>query len=125
MGGGVLEMALVTEELSWGCGGIALSFGATGLGAFPILLFGNDEQKQRTLPAIAAGKKLAAFCITEADAGSDAGGIKTVNISGTGVTPTPVIRVTDSIPPGGDLSMPRTGGHPQLRTVRNGRSWST
>jgi butyryl-CoA dehydrogenase len=77
MGGGVLEMALVTEALSWGCGGIALSFGATGLGAFPILLFGNDEQKQRTLPAIAAGKKLAAFCITEADAGSDAGGIKT------------------------------------------------
>lgn len=77
MGGGVMEMALVTEELSWGCGGIALAFGATGLGAFPILLFGNDEQKQRTLPDIAAGKKLAAFCITEADAGSDAGGIKT------------------------------------------------
>ena len=77
MGGGVMEMALVTEELSWGCGGIALAFGATGLGAFPILLFGNEEQKQRTLPDIAAGKRLAAFCITEADAGSDAGGIKT------------------------------------------------
>ena len=77
MGGGVFEMALVTEELSWGCGGIALAFGATGLGAFPILLFGNSEQKERTLPDIAAGKKLAAFAITEADAGSDAGGIKT------------------------------------------------
>jgi butyryl-CoA dehydrogenase len=77
MGGGVMEMALVTEELSWGCGGIALAFGATGLGAFPILLFGNEEQKQRTLPDIAAGRRLAAFCITEADAGSDAGGIKT------------------------------------------------
>ena len=77
MGGGVLEIALVTEELSWGCSGIALSFGATGLGALPILLFGNEEQKQRTLPHIAAGRKLAAFCITEADAGSDAGGIKT------------------------------------------------
>lgn len=77
MGGGVMEMALVTEELSWGCGGIALAFGATGLGSFPIILFGNEEQKARTLPHIAAGKKLAAFCITEADAGSDAGGIKT------------------------------------------------
>lgn len=77
MGGGVMEMALVTEELSWGCGGIALAFGATGLGSFPILLFGNEEQKTSTLPEIAAGKKLAAFCITEADAGSDAGGIKT------------------------------------------------
>jgi alkylation response protein AidB-like acyl-CoA dehydrogenase len=77
MGGGVMEMALVTEELSWGCGGIALAFGATGLGTFPIVLFGNDEQKARTLPDVAAGKRLAAFCITEADAGSDAGGIKT------------------------------------------------
>jgi len=77
MGGGVLEMALVTEQLSWGCGGIALAFGATGLGTFPILLFGNEEQKARTLPDIAAGRKLAAFALTEADAGSDAGGIKT------------------------------------------------
>ena len=78
MGGGVLEMAIATEELSWGCGGIALAFAATGLGTYPILLYANDEQKARYLPDIAAGKKLAAFCITEAEAGSDAGGIKTV-----------------------------------------------
>ena len=77
MGGGVFEMALVTEQLSWGCGGIALSFGGTGLGAFPILLFGNEEQKQQYLPPIARGEKLAAFAITEADAGSDAAGIRT------------------------------------------------
>jgi butyryl-CoA dehydrogenase len=77
MGGGVMEMALVTEQLSWGCGGIALAFGGTGLGAFPILLFGTDEQKQRYLPPIARGEKLAAFAITEADAGSDAGRIRT------------------------------------------------
>ncbi|NQT32842.1 MAG: acyl-CoA dehydrogenase family protein [Candidatus Omnitrophica bacterium] len=77
MGGGVLEMAITTEELSWGCGGIALAFAATGLGTFPILLFANDDQKARYLPDIAAGKKLAAFCITEAEAGSDAGSIKT------------------------------------------------
>ncbi len=77
MGGGVLEMALVTEELSWGCGGIALAFGGTGLGSFPILLFGTEEQKQRYLPPIARGEKLAAFAITEADAGSDAARIRT------------------------------------------------
>jgi alkylation response protein AidB-like acyl-CoA dehydrogenase len=77
MGGGVFEMALVTEALSWGCGGIALAFGGTALGAFPVLLFGNEEQKQRYLPAIARGERLAAFAITEADAGSDAGGIRT------------------------------------------------
>jgi butyryl-CoA dehydrogenase len=71
MGGGVLETSLVTEELSWGCAGIALTFGGTGLGTFPILLFGNEEQKQKYLPPIARGEKLAAFAITEADAGSD------------------------------------------------------
>ncbi|MDP8298383.1 MAG: acyl-CoA dehydrogenase family protein [Candidatus Tantalella remota] len=77
MGGGIMEMAIATEQLSWGCGGIALAFAATGLGTYPILLYANDEQKARYLPDIAAGKKLAAFCITEAEAGSDAGGIKT------------------------------------------------
>lgn len=81
MGGGVLEMALVTEQLSWGCGGIALSFGATGLGAFPILLFGTDAQKASYLPDIAAGRKLAAFAITEADAGSDAARIRTTAVA--------------------------------------------
>jgi alkylation response protein AidB-like acyl-CoA dehydrogenase len=77
MGGGVLEMAIATENLSWGCGGIALAFAATGLGTYPILLYANDQQKAKYLPDIAAGKTLAAFCITEAEAGSDAGGIKT------------------------------------------------
>lgn len=76
MGGGVFEMALATEELSWGCGGIALAFAATGLGTFPIILFGSDEQKKKYLPKIAKGT-IAAFCITEAEAGSDAGSIKT------------------------------------------------
>ena len=80
MGGGVFEMAIATENLSWGCGGIALAFAATGLGTYPILLYGNDEQKTKYLPNIAAGKTLAAFCITEAEAGSDAGGIKTTAV---------------------------------------------
>ncbi len=77
LGGGIFEMALVVEQLSRACGGIALSFAGTGLGTFPIILFGNDAQKQKYLPDIAAGKKLAAFGLTEANAGSDAAGIQT------------------------------------------------
>ncbi|HHW00065.1 MAG TPA: acyl-CoA dehydrogenase [Clostridiaceae bacterium] len=79
-GGGVLEMSLVVEELSRACGGIALAFAGTGLGTFPIILFGNDEQKKKYLPDIAAGKKLAAFALTEANAGSDAAGIQTTAV---------------------------------------------
>lgn len=77
MGGGVMDLAIATEELSWGCGAISLAYAATGLGTFPILLYGNEEQKKKYLPDIASGKKLAAFALTEAEAGSDAGGIKT------------------------------------------------
>ncbi len=76
MGGGVFELAIATEELSWGCGGISLAFAATGLGTFPILLFGNDEQKKKYLPRICKGT-VAAFALTEAEAGSDAASIKT------------------------------------------------
>ncbi len=76
-GGGIFELVLVVEELSKVDGGIALALAASALGALPILLFGNEYQKQKYLPAIASGKKLAAFALTEPEAGSDAGAIKT------------------------------------------------
>ena len=76
-GSPIMNMVIVTEELSKGCAGIALSFAGTALGTIPIILSGSEEQKQRWLPDIAAGKKLAAFAITEPQAGSDAGGVKT------------------------------------------------
>ncbi len=76
-GGGILEYCLVAEELSRVCLGIATSVVASGLGAMPILLFGSSEQKKKYLPDIAKGRKLAAFGLTEADAGSDAGAIRT------------------------------------------------
>ena len=76
LGGGIMEMVIATEELSRFCGGIALAFAATGLGTFPILLFGTEEQKKKYLPDIASGKKLAAFALTESSAGSDAGAIR-------------------------------------------------
>jgi butyryl-CoA dehydrogenase len=76
-GGGVLDLCLVTEELSRACSGVAVSYAASALGCYPVLLFGNPEQKKRFIPQIASGAKLAAFGLTEANAGSDAGGIQT------------------------------------------------
>jgi len=77
MGGGVFELCLAAEEFSKGCGGIALSFAATALGAYPIVLFGTEEQKAKYLPAIAKGKHIAAFGLTEPAAGSDASAMQT------------------------------------------------
>ncbi|MBD3399052.1 MAG: acyl-CoA dehydrogenase [Candidatus Coatesbacteria bacterium] len=77
LGGGILDLAIVTEELSRGCGGIALALAGTALGAYPIILFGSEEQKKRYLPQVAAGEKLCGFALTEPEAGSDAGGQRT------------------------------------------------
>jgi alkylation response protein AidB-like acyl-CoA dehydrogenase len=80
MGGGVMETVIAVEELSKACGGISLSLAATGLGTYPILISGSDEQKKKYLPRIARGETLAAFCLTEAGAGSDAGGVRTTAV---------------------------------------------
>jgi alkylation response protein AidB-like acyl-CoA dehydrogenase len=79
-GGGVFELCLAVEELSKVCGGISLAMAATALGTFPLLLFGSDEQKKNYLPGIASGKIIAAFGLTEANAGSDALGMKTTAV---------------------------------------------
>jgi len=62
--------------LSRVCSAVAVTYAATALGAYAILLYGSEEQKQKYLPQIAAGK-LAAFGLTEPTAGSDASNIKT------------------------------------------------
>lgn len=72
-----MELVLATEELSKACGGIALALAATALGTYPIILFGTEEQKKKYLPDLAKGKKLAAFALTEAGAGSDAAAVAT------------------------------------------------
>ncbi|MCX6639191.1 MAG: acyl-CoA dehydrogenase family protein [bacterium] len=79
-GGGVMELVIITEELSRACGGISLAVAATALGAFPIMLGGTDEQKDRWLPGIAAGKTLTGFGLTEPGAGSDASNMKTTAV---------------------------------------------
>ncbi len=77
LGANVMNLCLATEEFSRACGGIAVCFAASALGTFPIVLFGNAQQKQKYLPDLAKGKKVAAFAITEPEAGSDASAIKT------------------------------------------------
>ena len=78
--GNIMNLVLVTEELCKVDGGIALALAATALGTFPILIAGNEEQKQKYLPDIASGAKLAAFGLTEPSAGSDATGMKTTAV---------------------------------------------
>ncbi len=77
LGGGCLDLCLVVEELSRVCSAVAISYAATALGVTPLLESGSDEQKRKYLPDIAAGRKLAAFGLTEPTAGSDAGAIQT------------------------------------------------
>ncbi|MDD5116681.1 MAG: acyl-CoA dehydrogenase family protein [Candidatus Omnitrophica bacterium] len=78
LGTSIMNLSLATEEFSRACGGIAVCYAASALGTFPIVLFGTDEQKKKYLPDLASGKKVAAFAITEPEAGSDASAIKTV-----------------------------------------------
>jgi alkylation response protein AidB-like acyl-CoA dehydrogenase len=77
LGKGCLELCIAVEELSRACLGVATTYAANALGTYPILLFGSDEQKKKYLSDIAAGKRLVAFGLTEANAGSDAAGIQT------------------------------------------------
>lgn len=81
MGTGIFEVCLATEELSRGDLGVATTYAASGLGFLPILISGSEEQKKKYLPPLASGEKLAAFALTEPEAGSDAGAIKTTAVA--------------------------------------------
>ncbi|MGM9988397.1 MAG: acyl-CoA dehydrogenase family protein, partial [Bacillaceae bacterium] len=72
-----ISSALITDRFTL-AGGFAISHGAhVGIGSLPIVLFGNEQQKQKYLPALATGEKLAAYALTEPGSGSDALGAKT------------------------------------------------
>ena len=77
MNAGAMGLAIVTEELSRACGGIAASYASSMLGIMPLQIAGTDEQKKKYFPDFGDGKMLAAFALTEPEAGSDAGNIKT------------------------------------------------
>jgi acyl-CoA dehydrogenase len=74
---GALESAIIAEELGAACAGISITILVNGLALTPILLVGSEEQKEQFLRPVAEGAKLAAFCLTERHAGSDAGALKT------------------------------------------------
>ncbi|MCP3740556.1 acyl-CoA dehydrogenase family protein [Rossellomorea sp. BNER] len=72
-----VSSALIAEKMSR-AGGFSISHGAhVGIGSLPIVLFGNEEQKQKYLPPLSTGEKLAAYALTEPGSGSDALGAKT------------------------------------------------
>lgn len=72
-----VSSALIAEKLSR-AGGFSITHGAhVGIGTLPIVLFGSEEQKQKYLPALAIGEKIAAYALTEPGSGSDALGAKT------------------------------------------------
>jgi alkylation response protein AidB-like acyl-CoA dehydrogenase len=77
-GGDSLAYALAVEELTRVDSSVAITLCAhTSLGTQPVYLFGSEEQKQRYLPDLCAGRRLGAFGLTEPEAGSDAGNVKT------------------------------------------------
>jgi alkylation response protein AidB-like acyl-CoA dehydrogenase len=80
LGLGCLENCLVLEALAEGCVGVATTYAASFLGAYALLLYGSDAQKHRYLPPLARGEALAAFALTEPQAGSDAGAITTTAV---------------------------------------------
>ena len=73
-----VSSALIAEKMSR-AGGFSITHGAhVGIGSLPIVLFGNEEQKQKYLPKLATGELIAAYALTEPGSGSDALGAKTV-----------------------------------------------
>jgi alkylation response protein AidB-like acyl-CoA dehydrogenase len=77
-GGDTLSYAIAIEELTRVDSSVAITVAAhTSLGTMPIYLFGDDGQKREWLPQLASGEKLAAFGLTESNAGSDAGATRT------------------------------------------------
>lgn len=81
-GAGIMDSlthCLVIEEIAWGCAGVATVFGGNSLFVTPLLLFGNDEQKEKYLPHFCDVSKpsLGAFALTEPEAGSDPASLAT------------------------------------------------
>ncbi len=76
-----ISYAITVEELSRVCAAIGLCITVhNSVGAYPIVRFGNEEQKKRFLPLLASGEHIGAFCLTEANAGSDASAVETTAV---------------------------------------------
>jgi acyl-CoA dehydrogenase len=75
-----LSGCLIEEEMGWGCSGIGTSLMANGLAATPVMIGGSEEVKKEYLGMLTEEPKLASFCLTEPDAGSDVSGMKTTAV---------------------------------------------
>ena len=75
-----LSGCLIEEELGWGCSGIGTSLMCNGLASAPVALGGSEEIKKKYLGMLAEEPKLASFCLTEPDAGSDVSGMRTTAV---------------------------------------------
>ncbi|PIK16473.1 acyl-CoA dehydrogenase [Halobacteriovorax sp. JY17] len=70
--------SIIVEEISRGCASTGVLVSAhTSLGTYPILAYGNEEQKKKYLPKLASGELIGCFCLSEPNAGSDAGSLTT------------------------------------------------
>ena len=79
-GASYLDGCVIEEELSWGCSGITTSISANGLASAPLALGGSEELKKQYLGMLTEDFKLASFCLTEPDAGSDVSGMRTTAV---------------------------------------------
>ncbi len=78
MGLGVMDGCIITEELAYGCTGVCTAMEANALAAAPIIVAGNEEQKNEFLGRLISEPLHAAYCVTEPGAGSDVSGIRTL-----------------------------------------------
>jgi alkylation response protein AidB-like acyl-CoA dehydrogenase len=77
LSGSALTLNVAIEEIAKACATSALILAVQALGGYPIMLAGSDEQRQRWLPDLASGRRLAAYALSEPGAGSDPGGMVT------------------------------------------------
>jgi acyl-CoA dehydrogenase len=75
-----LTGCVIEEEIGWGCSGIGTSLSCNGLATAPIILGGSEEIKKKYLGMLTEEPKLASFCLTEPDAGSDVSGMRTTAV---------------------------------------------
>jgi acyl-CoA dehydrogenase len=101
-----LDLAIITEELGAGCMGIGTCIMANALALTPLILFGNEDQKKRYVTRSAKEFTIAAFCLTEREAGSDAASAKTT-----------AIRDGDEYVINGSKCYSTNGGYAELFTV--------
>jgi acyl-CoA dehydrogenase len=76
-GASYFDGVLIEEELGWGCSGIGTSLTCNGLASAPLIIGGSEELKKEYLGMLTEEPKLASFCLTEPDAGSDVSGMRT------------------------------------------------